>query len=68
MAVNNGKCCTIFFGFKNPAEIMIGKRRGKPALDQGEVGLTIRSLAALNWLNVKASSDLPLPAEEAVDA
>ncbi len=38
-----------------------------PALDQGEVGLTIRNLAALNWLNVKASSDLPLPAEETVD-
>jgi hypothetical protein len=38
-----------------------------PALDQGEVGLTIRNLAALNWPNVKASSDLPLPAGESVD-
>jgi hypothetical protein len=48
--------------------IMQWKQRRKPALDQGEVGLTIRNLAALNWLNVKASSDLPLPAEETVDA
>ena len=48
--------------------VMQWKQRRKPALDQGEVGLTIRNLAALNWLNVKASSDLPLPAEETVDA
>jgi hypothetical protein len=43
------------------------KQRRKPALDQEEVGLTIRNLAALNWLNVRASSDLPLPEEETVD-
>ena len=48
--------------------VMQWKQRRKLALDQEEVGLTIRNLAALNWLNVKASSDLPLPAEEAVDA
>jgi hypothetical protein len=48
--------------------VMQWKQRRKPALDQGEVGLTIRNLAALNWLNVKASDDLPLPAEETVDA
>ena len=48
--------------------VMQWKQRRKPAFDQGEVGLTIRNLAALNWLNVKASSDLPLPAEETVDA
>jgi uncharacterized protein YwgA/O-acetyl-ADP-ribose deacetylase (regulator of RNase III) len=47
--------------------VMQWKQRRKPALDQGEVGLTIRNLAALNWLNVKASSDLPLPAGEMVD-
>lgn len=47
--------------------VMQWKQRRKPALDQGEVGLTIRNLAALNWLNVKASSDLPLPAGETVD-
>ncbi len=49
------------------AWVMQWKQRRKPALDQGEVGLTIRNLAALNWLDVKASSDLPLPAEETVD-
>jgi uncharacterized protein YwgA/O-acetyl-ADP-ribose deacetylase (regulator of RNase III) len=47
--------------------VMQWKQRRKPALDQGEVGLTIRNLAALNWLNVKASNDLPLPSEETVD-
>jgi len=47
--------------------VMQWKQRRKPALDQGEVGLTIRNLAALNWLNVRASSDLPLPAGETVD-
>lgn len=47
--------------------VMQWKQRRKPALDQGEVGLTIRNLAALNWLNVNASSDLPLPGEETVD-
>ena len=47
--------------------VMQWKQRRKPALDQGEVGLTIRNLAALNWLDVKASSDLPLPAEEIMD-
>jgi hypothetical protein len=48
--------------------VMQWKQRRKPALDQEEVGLTIRNLAALNWLDVKASSDLPLPAEETADA
>jgi hypothetical protein len=43
--------------------VMQWKQRRKPALDQGEVGLTIRNLAALNWLDVKASDDLPLPEE-----
>jgi len=48
--------------------VMQWKQRRKPGLDQGEVGLTIRNLAALNWLDVRASSDLPLPAEETADA
>ena len=43
--------------------VMQWKQRRKPALDQEEVGLTIRNLAALNWLNVRASDDLPLPEE-----
>jgi len=41
--------------------VMQWKQRRKPALDEGEVGLAIRNLAALNWLNVRASDDLPLP-------
>jgi len=48
--------------------VMQWKQRRKPALDQGELGLTIRNLAALNWLDVKASSDLPLPTEGTMDA
>ena len=48
--------------------VMQWKQRRKPALDQGEIGLTIRNLAALNWLDVKASSDLALPTEGIMDA
>jgi uncharacterized protein YwgA len=36
-------------------------------LNEGEVALTIRNLAALDWLDVKASSDLPLPKEAFLD-
>ena len=46
--------------FVSIIQVMQWKQRRKPALDQGEVGLTIRNLAALNWLDVKASDDLPL--------
>ena len=48
--------------------VMQWKQRRIPALDQGDVGLTIRNIAALNWLDVKASSDLPLPTEGTMDA
>ncbi len=44
------------------------KRRRKPPLDYGEVAYTIRNLAALGWLQVKASDDLPLPKEEFLGA
>lgn len=41
--------------------VMQWKHRRRPPLDQIDVALTIRNLAALSWLNVNASKDLPLP-------
>lgn len=43
------------------------KNRRKPALEFEEVSYTIRNLSALGWLDVKASNDLPLPANELLD-
>ncbi len=40
------------------------KKRRKPPLELTEVAYTIRNLAALGWLQVQASDDLPLPSEE----
>ncbi len=45
-------------------EVMKWKQRRKPALSQAVVARTIRNLAALSWLDVEASIDLPLPEEE----
>ncbi|MGD1018104.1 MAG: macro domain-containing protein [Verrucomicrobiia bacterium] len=42
-------------------EVMKWKQRRRPPLNEQEVASTIRNLAALGWLNVKASEDLPLP-------
>ncbi len=39
------------------------KHRRRPPLDEAEVAKTIRNLAILGWLNVKASNNLPLPEE-----
>lgn len=39
------------------------KKRRKPPLEYTEVAYTIRNLAALRWLDVQASDDLPLPEE-----
>jgi O-acetyl-ADP-ribose deacetylase (regulator of RNase III)/uncharacterized protein YwgA len=44
------------------------KQRRKPALNPAEVAFTIRNLAALGWLRVKPSTDLPVPEEETVGA
>lgn len=44
------------------------KKRRKPPLDLTEVAYTIRNLAALGWLRVQASDDLPLPSEGIVSA
>jgi hypothetical protein len=45
-------------------EVMEWKKRRKPPLDQSEVASHIRNLAALGWLAVRPSSDLPLPQDE----
>lgn len=45
-------------------EIMKWKQRRRPRLNEGEIAVTIRNLAALNWLNVRPSEDLPIPKEE----
>jgi O-acetyl-ADP-ribose deacetylase (regulator of RNase III)/uncharacterized protein YwgA len=43
------------------------KIRRRPPLQSEEVGEAIRNLAALGWLNVTASADLPIRQEEFVD-
>jgi uncharacterized protein YwgA/O-acetyl-ADP-ribose deacetylase (regulator of RNase III) len=49
-------------------EVMEWKQRRRPKLDDKEVAYTIRNLAALKWLKVKPSSDLPIPDEMIADA
>jgi uncharacterized protein YwgA len=49
-------------------EVMNWKQRRRPPLEKGEVAYTIRNLAALRWLKVSPSADLPLPPEELDDA
>lgn len=44
--------------------VMAWKQRRRPPLSEGEVAWTIRNLAALGWLPVQASDDLPLLREE----
>jgi uncharacterized protein YwgA/O-acetyl-ADP-ribose deacetylase (regulator of RNase III) len=46
------------------ADVMRWKQRRKPQLDEGDVATAVRNLAALGWLDVQASHDLPLPADE----
>ncbi len=45
-------------------EVMEWKQRRKPLLDEIEVAWAVRNLAALGWLEVRASHDLPLPQED----
>ncbi|MDE3091897.1 MAG: Appr-1-p processing protein, partial [Chloroflexota bacterium] len=47
-------------------EVMQWKKRHRPPLNEQEVAWTVRNLAALGWLKVKASHDLPLPAEDLI--
>lgn len=49
------------------AEVMKWKERRRPQLNEGQVAYTIRNLAALDWLDVAPSSDLPLPEEALAD-
>jgi O-acetyl-ADP-ribose deacetylase (regulator of RNase III)/uncharacterized protein YwgA len=48
--------------------VMQWKQRRKPVPDRTAVASTVRNLAALGWLKVKASQDLPFPEGEALDA
>jgi uncharacterized protein YwgA/O-acetyl-ADP-ribose deacetylase (regulator of RNase III) len=47
--------------------VMEWKQRRRPRLEEPEVALTVRNLAALKWLQVRPSQNLPLPDENAVD-
>jgi O-acetyl-ADP-ribose deacetylase (regulator of RNase III)/uncharacterized protein YwgA len=49
-------------------EVMQWKQRRRPKLDDKEVAHTIRNLAALRWLKVKPSPDLPIPDEIIAEA
>ncbi len=44
--------------------VMDWKQRRKPPFDETEVALTIRNLAVLGWIKVKASDRLPLPLDQ----
>ena len=41
------------------AEVMRWKQKRRPPLDEKQVATTIRNLAALSWLDVQPSADLP---------
>jgi len=43
------------------------KQRRRPPLPEEEIARTVRDLAALGWLDVQASRDLPLPKEAAAE-
>ena len=45
--------------------VMQWKKRRKPPLEEPETALAVRNLAALNWLQVKPSTNLPLPEDNA---
>ena len=45
-------------------EVMEWKKRRQPPLDEAEVASNIRHLAALGWLDVNPSPELPLPLGE----
>jgi len=47
--------------------VMMWKQRHRPPLDKSEVAYIIRNLAALRWLDVKPSPDLPIPQEALAD-
>lgn len=50
------------------AEVMRWKQKRRPPMYEVEVALAIRNLSMLGWLNVKASTDLPVTEESLLDA
>lgn len=44
-------------------EVNNWKSRRRPPIDQDALALSIRNLAALGWLRLKPSADLPMPAD-----
>lgn len=48
--------------------VMQWKQKRRPPLDRKDVASTIRNLGLLQWLNLTASPDLPLPEEEVLTA
>ncbi len=60
-------------GMQKPSEseifkaVLEWKIRRRPSVQPVEIAGTIRNLAALGWLNVTASADLPVPEEELAD-
>jgi len=47
--------------------VMTWKQRRRPAVDRMMVASTVRNLAALGWLKVRASQDLPFPEGTALE-
>ncbi|NLV23133.1 MAG: Appr-1-p processing protein [Syntrophomonadaceae bacterium] len=45
--------------------VMMWKLRRNPPLDEREVAIAIRDLAALHWIDVAPSDDMPIPEEPA---
>ena len=45
------------------SSVLTWKQKRRPPIEESEVATTIRNLAALKWLDVKPSKDLPLPDE-----
>ena len=48
--------------------VLSWKQRRRPPLEESEVAWTVRNLAALGWLQVRASRELPLREEDAIYA
>jgi hypothetical protein len=48
--------------------VMHWKQKRRPPLDRNTVASTIRNLATLRWLTVKADPNLPVSEEEALPA
>ena len=44
------------------------KQRRRPPLDHSAIAQSVRSLAILGWIEVSASSELPLPNEVLLEA